>query len=102
MMKYILVLLVGFSSSMLAANYIRNITLEPMLCVEVYSSVYEKKEINNKIQNVQVKNYEKIISTINPNQTIDKKREGTISCYNELEKIILFKMKESKKLIKAL
>ena len=60
MMKYILVLLVCFSSSMLATDYIRNITSEPMLCVEEYNYVYEKKEINKiKVDSLYIKGRKK-------------------------------------------
>lgn len=90
MMKLTLSLLTALTYNVFAQEDIVNDTTKPMLCIEKYSSIYEKKEVDGKIRNVKAKDYEEIISTLSPSKSISQKREGTISCYNELGRFNLF------------
>ncbi|DAB32011.1 MAG TPA: hypothetical protein CFH79_06070 [Sulfurospirillum sp. UBA11407] len=90
MMKLTLSLLTALTYNAFAKEDIVNDTTKPMLCIEKYDSIYEKKEINGETRNVKVKDNEEIISTLSPSKSISKKREGSICCYNELGKFNLF------------
>lgn len=80
----IFILLIG---TFLEANVlVKNHTTSDMLCVETYLDLY--KMINGKRTLISKK--EENISTLKPNQTIKRKRDGQIICYNKLAHINLY------------
>jgi cell division protein FtsL len=60
MMKLTLSLLTALTYNAFAKEDIVNDTTKPMLCIEKYDSIYEKKEINGETRNVKVKDNEEI------------------------------------------
>ena len=92
-MKYLLSLLIitNFLLANEKSNKITNDTNADMLCVGTYPSVYKNQEKEGKKRRVKVLKNEEIIETIKVNQTLKKKREGRLVCYNEYAKIISMK-----------
>ena len=70
------------------SNKITNDTNTDMLCVGTYPSVYEDQVVEGKKRRVKVLENEEIIETIKVNQTLKKKREGKLACYNEYKEVI--------------
>jgi hypothetical protein len=68
-----------------------NETAKPMLCTIFYPSAYEIELIHNIEQRVQVQKQEFYTRVLNAGETLREKRAGNIVCYNEIEKISLYK-----------
>jgi len=69
------------------SDTITNTTSEPMLCVEKYPAVYTEKLIDGHKRNIKTAPKEEQISTLKPQNSLTKKREGYLYCFNKLEYI---------------
>lgn len=85
-MKKIITLILLFAAILEANILINNHTTSDMMCIETYPKIY--KTVNEKRTLIHEK--EEIISTLKPHQTIERKREGRIICYNKLAHINLY------------
>lgn len=88
-MKQIIFLLVVLNT-ILTAEKITNTTKEPMLCQINYPAIYEKELIHNIEQRVMIQEREEYSFLLEPNKSFDKLRQGSVECFNSLEKISVF------------
>lgn len=63
---------------------IKNTTAKEMLCIARYSSIYGENEVNGQKRRVEIEQAKEVITTLQPNETFTKERQGHVNCYNEL------------------
>ncbi|WP_373036848.1 hypothetical protein [Sulfurimonas sp.] len=95
-MKYLLLFILS-PILLFSQQDIVNKTDKPMLCVVSYPSVYEIELIHDIEQRVQVEKQESYITTLPVDESLTRKRDGNIVCYNEIEKISSYKNGSIKK-----
>ena len=93
-MKYLLL----FILLLFSQQNIMNETDKPMLCIVSYPSVYELETIHGIEQKVQVKRQESFTRILKVDEALIRQRDGSIVCYNEIERISSYKNGSIKKI----
>lgn len=78
-------------SKSVIADEIKNTTKKPMRCVAVYPTEFNERMVNGKRKVEKINDREENVFILNPTENTSKKRQGTLSCYNQFSYIISYK-----------
>ncbi|WP_310441979.1 hypothetical protein [Sulfurimonas sp.] len=95
-MKFLLFFTLIFNTLLFSEDEIINDTDKQMLCVVSYPAKYEQEIIHGIDQRVQVQKEDSFTTILQPNETLLRKTDGNVICYNELTRISAYKDRVNK------